>query len=113
VYTRIAIDVASIPIRHVRLDDEERYIGDVKSGLNNCLTVEANLDQAARDIFQDVVTTMFDKGIAAVVPVDTSIKPENGGSFDIRTMRVGEILQWFRSIFGCRCTTRRPAVGKR
>jgi len=95
VYTRIAIDVASIPIRHVRLDDEERYIGDVKSGLNNCLTVEANLDQAARDIFQDVVTTMFDKGIAAVVPVDTSIKPENGGSFDIRTMRVGEILQWF------------------
>lgn len=95
VYTRLAIDVASVPIRHVRLDEDGRYIGDMETGLNNCLTVEANLDQAARALRQDIATTLFDKGVAAIVPVDTSVKPENGGSFDIKSMRVGDIVQWF------------------
>lgn len=95
VYTRVAVDVASVPLRHVKLDEHRRYIQDMDSGLNNCLTVEANIDQAARDLRQDIVATMFDKGVAAVVPVDTSVKPDGAGSFDIRTMRVGEIVQWY------------------
>jgi hypothetical protein len=95
VYTRIAMDVASVPIRHVRLDEDDRYLGEVNSGLNNCLKVEANLDQGARAFRQDIVETLFDKGSIALVPVDTSIKPENAGAYDILTMRVGEIIQWY------------------
>lgn len=95
VYTRVAIDVASVPMRHIKLDEDGRYVADVNSGLNNCLTVEANLDQAARDLRQDIVATMFDKGVAAVVPVDTDVKPDSVSTFDVRTMRVGEIVQWY------------------
>lgn len=94
IYSRLAIDSASIDILHVRLDEEKRYIGDVDSGLNNCLTVEANIDQAARAFRQDVVMTMFDRGVVAVVPVDTTINPNASGSFDIKTMRVGHIVGW-------------------
>jgi hypothetical protein len=94
VYTRLAIDVASIPIRHIRVDDDNRYVEDVLSGLQNCLTVEANIDQAARDFRQDIAATLFDKGFAALVPVDTTSNPENSASFDIKTMRVGEIVGW-------------------
>lgn len=94
IYTRIAIDVASISMRHVRLDKDDRYIEDVKSGLNNCLTVEANLDQGARAFRQDIVMTLLDRGILAVVPVDTSVNPSISASFDIQTMRVGHITQW-------------------
>ena len=76
IYTRLSIDVASVDMRHVRTDDRKRYIEDIDSGLNNCLTVEANIDQAARAFRQDIAMTLFDKGVAALVPVDTSINPE-------------------------------------
>ena len=95
IYTRLSIDVASIDMRHVRLDDQKRYVEDLDSGLNNCLTVEANIDQAARAFRQDVAMTLFDRGVAALVPVDTSISPEKTGGFEILTLRVGEIIQWY------------------
>jgi putative sterol carrier protein len=82
-------------MRHVRTDDQNRYIEDIDSGLNNCLTLEANIDQAARAFRQDVAMTLFDRGVAALVPVDTSINPNETGGFDILTLRVGEILEWF------------------
>lgn len=94
IYTRLGIDAAAIDIVHVRLDDKKRYAGDVDSGLNNCLTVEANIDQGARAFRQDVVMTMFDKGAIAIVPVDTTIDPNASGAFDIKTMRVGHITGW-------------------
>jgi hypothetical protein len=95
IYTRLAIDIASIPIRHIRMDDSGRYLEDITSGLNSCLTLEANLDQAARAFRQDIAMTLFDKGVAAIVPVDTTVRPDNPGSYDILSMRVGEILQWY------------------
>jgi hypothetical protein len=95
VYARMAADVAAIDIRHVRLDDNDRFIEEMRSGLNNCLTVEANLDQAPQALKLDIASTMFSKGVAAVVAVDTTLNPELTGSFDILTMRVGEIVQWF------------------
>lgn len=95
IYTRLSIDVASIDMRHVRLDDQKRYLEDIDSGLNNCLTVEANIDQAARAFRQDVAMTLFDHGVAAIVPVDTTISPEKSGGFDILTLRVGEIVTWY------------------
>lgn len=94
ILTRLSVDVAAIDIRHVRLDEANRYVEDVDSGLNNCLTLEANIDQAARAFRQDIALTLFDKGVAAVVPVDTTINPSVSGSFDIKTMRVGEIVSW-------------------
>ena len=94
IYNRLGIDCAAIDILHVRLDNEKRYLEDIDSGLNNCLTVEANIDQAARAFRQDIVMTMFDKGVVAVVPVDTTINPNISGSFDIKTMRVGHIVGW-------------------
>lgn len=95
IYTRLSIDVASVDMRHVRLDDQNRYIGDLDSGLNRCLTVEANIDQAARAFRQDVALTLFDDGCAVLVPVDTSISPERNGGFDILTLRVGKVMAWF------------------
>lgn len=95
IYTRIGIDVASSALRHVRLDDEGRYLDDIKSGLNDCLTVEANVDQAARHFRQDIATSLFDNGVIAIVPIDTTLNPNVTGGFDILTMRVGQILEWF------------------
>lgn len=95
IYTRLSIDVASVDMRHIRTDDQARYLEDVDSGLNNCLTVEANLDQAARAFRQDIAMTLFDRGVAALVPVDTTINPEVSGGFDILTLRVGEIVAWY------------------
>lgn len=95
IYTRLSIDVASVDMRHVRLDDQKRYVEDLDSGLNNCLTTEANIDQAARAFRQDVAITLFDRGAAALVPVDTSISPLESGGYDILTLRVGEITQWY------------------
>lgn len=95
IFTRIAVDVSSVDIRHVRVDEEGRYDSDVMSGLNECLTLEANIDQASRAFMADIVATMFTHGVAAIVPVDTSINPKLSGSFDIKTMRVGEILAWY------------------
>jgi hypothetical protein len=95
IYTRLGIDVAAMDIRHVRRDESERYLEDVVSGLNNCLTVEANIDQGARAFRQDLAMTLFDEGVAAVVPVDTTLDPTVSGSFDIKTLRVGRIVQWY------------------
>lgn len=92
---RIALDVAMVEIRHVRKDDDGRYLEDVDSGLNRCLTLEANIDQAAMAFKQDLAFTMFDRGSAAIVPVDTTVNPAVSGSFDIKTMRIGEIEAWF------------------
>jgi hypothetical protein len=87
--------VAGIDIRHVRLDDDGRYQDNIDSGLNQCLTLEANIDQAARHFRQDMVLTLLDKGTIAVVPVDTSVDPATSGAFDIKTLRVGEIVGWY------------------
>lgn len=94
IYTRLSIDVAAIDIKHVRLDEKRRYQDDMDSGLNNCLTLEANLDQAARHFRQDIAMTLFNSGVAAIVPVDTSLNPKLSGGFDIKTLRVGEIVSW-------------------
>jgi hypothetical protein len=95
IYTRLSIDVASVGLRHVRLDENERYAEDIKSGLSDCLKVEANIDQAARHFRQDIVMTLFDQGVSAIVPVDTTIDPSVSGSFDIKTLRVGTVVQWY------------------
>lgn len=94
-YTRIAIDVASMNFKHVRLDQNGRYIEDMKSGLQDCLTLSANIDQTGRGFIQDIVMSMFDEGCVAIVPVDTTIDPRNSNSYDIQTMRTGKILEWF------------------
>ena len=95
VYNRIAMDVASIAIKHCRVDENGRYIEDMKSGLNDCLTVEANIDQTGRSFIQDVVMSMFDEGAVAIVPVDTSYDPTISNSYDILSMRTGKILEWY------------------
>jgi putative sterol carrier protein len=95
IYTRLSIDVASVDMRHIRNDDQNRYVEDIDSGLNNCLTVEANIDQAARAFRQDVALTLFDRGVAALVPVDTSVSPEQSGGYEILTLRVGDIVAWY------------------
>lgn len=94
IYTRMAIDSASLDIYHVRLNDDKQYIETVDSGLNNCLTVEANLDQAARHFRQDIFSVMFAEGVVAIVPIDTTVNPSLA-SFDIKTMRVGRVVAWF------------------
>ena len=94
IYSRLAIDATAIEILHVRLDNDKRYIGDIDSGLNNCLTIEANIDQAASAFRQDVIMTLFDKGVVALVPIDTTVNPNASGSFDIQTMRVGHVVGW-------------------
>ena len=95
IYTRIAIDFASVSIRHVKLDDDERFQSVVNSGLNDCLKVEANLDQAGRMFRQDIVLSLFEKGVIAIVPVETSLNPNVTGGYDIRNLRVGEIVKWY------------------
>ena len=95
VYNRVAMDVAAIKIKHVRLDENERYIDTIKSGLNECLTLEANIDQTGRALIQDAVMSMFDEGVIAIVPVDTTTNPIITGSYDINSMRVAKILEWF------------------
>lgn len=95
VYNRIALDVASIDIRHVKLDDNGRFLSTVDSGLNNCLSLEANIDQTGRAFIQDVVISMMDEGAVAIVPVDTTFDPVATNSYDIKTMRTGKILEWY------------------
>ena len=94
VYNRIAMDVAAIDIKHCRLDDNGRYVRDVNSSLNNCLTLEANIDQTSRAFIQDTVMSMFDEGAVAIVPVETNTDPTTG-SFDVISMRTGKIVEWF------------------
>lgn len=95
IYTRIGIDASSVDIRHVRLDENNRYISTIDSGLNTCLTLEANIDQSAQAFKQDIVMTLLDKGTIALVPVETTLNPLNSSSFDIKSLRVGEIVMWY------------------
>lgn len=95
VYNRIAMDVAAIAIKHCRVDENGRYKEDMESGLNDCLTVEANIDQTGRSFIQDVVMSMFDEGAVAIVPVDTSYDPTVSNSYDILSMRTGKIVEWY------------------
>lgn len=95
VYTRIGIDVAAVDLRHVRVDDGGRYVEDMKSKLQAALQIEPNLDQGPRAFRQDIVQTMFDHGVAAIVPIDTTVDPNDDEFFDIYTMRVGRVVQWY------------------
>ena len=96
-YNSIAIDVSAIAFNHVRLDQNGRYIDTIKSGLNECLTIQANLDQTGRNLIHDTVMSMFDEGCVAIVPVDTTLNPIASGGYDILSLRVGKILEWFPS----------------
>ena len=95
VYNRIAIDASDVNIVHARLDDNDRFLEEIDDPLNNCLTLEANKDQTARAFRQDIFEVMMDKGVVAIVPVDVSDNPNTTGSYDIFTMRAGEIVEWF------------------
>jgi hypothetical protein len=94
VLNRIALDVSAIDIRHVRLDENGRFLEEINSGLNNCLTLSANMDQTGRAFKQDVVMSMLDEGCVAIVPTDTTTDPKVTDSYDVETMRVGKIIQW-------------------
>ena len=95
IFNKIALDVASIDIVHCKLDENNRYIETIDSGLNNCLTLEANIDQTGRAFIQDIVMSMLDEGSVAIVPVDTTINPKDTNSYDIVSMRTGKILAWY------------------
>lgn len=95
VYNRIAMDVAAIDIKHVRLDENDRYLETIDSGINRCFSEEANIDQTGRAFIQDIVMSMLDEGCVAIVPVDTNVDPTLSNSYDILSMRVGKILQWY------------------
>ena len=95
VYNRIALDVAAINIKHCKLDKDERFSSIINSSLNNCLNLEANIDQTGRAFIQDIVISMMDEGCVAIVPVDTTLDPKVTGSYDILSMRTGKILEWF------------------
>lgn len=94
IYTRLSIDVAAIDIRHVRLDENKRFLEEIESGLNYCLTTEPNLDQGPSHLIQDAVTTLCNEGTICIVPVDTSLDPSTSGGFDIKSLRVGTIVKW-------------------
>ena len=95
VYNKIAMDVASVDIRHCRIDKNGRYTEDIDSDFNRCLTLEANIDQSHRAFRQDIVMSMFDEGAVAIVPIEAKGDPTLSTSFDIRSMRVGKIVEWF------------------
>lgn len=95
VYNRIALDVAYIDIFHARLDEDGRYTEQIQSSLNECLTLNANIDQTGKAFLQDVVMSMMDEGCVAIVPVDTTINPQQSGSYDINSLRTGRIKAWY------------------
>ena len=95
VYNRIAIDASTMDVMHVRLDDEGRFKEPIKSNLNNCLTVEANIDQTSRAFMLDIVISLLDEGCVAVVPVKTTLNPNNTESYDVEELRTGRIMEWF------------------
>ena len=95
IYNQIAKDCAAIPLIHARVDENGRFVEAIKSGLNECLSVEANIDQTGRAFIQDAVQSMLDEGTIAIVPVVTDISPIQNGGFDIQDMRVGKIKSWY------------------
>ncbi|MDO4292069.1 MAG: phage portal protein [Eubacteriales bacterium] len=102
IYNRVAIDASSIDICHCRLDNDNRFLGVISSGLNECLNTEANKDQTGRAFLQDVVMSLLDEGCVAIVPVDTTFDPAESSSYEIHTMRVGKIIQWYPDDIGVR-----------
>lgn len=94
-FNKIAVDAAGIPIKHVRLDEKGRFASEIKSELNNCLNLEANLDQTGRAFIQDAVQSMFDEGCVALVPTDTDDEPSDSGNFAIYALRTGKIVEWY------------------
>ena len=97
IYNRIALDVSSLDIRHCRLDENDRFVKVIDSSLNNCLSLEANIDQTGRAFIQDVVMSMLDEGCVAIVPIDTTFNPKVTDSYDILSMRTGKIIEWYPS----------------
>src|SRR5699024_1528678 len=95
VYNRIATDASSISIQHVRLDENGRYDETIESGLNSCLNLSGNVDQTGRALVQDIVMSMLDEGVVAVVPTWTDVDPRMNASYEIYSMRVGQITEWF------------------
>lgn len=96
VCNRIALDVAAITINHTRVDENGKFLEIIDDGLNKCLSLEANVDQTARAFIQDIVISMFDEGSVAMVPIDMILKKDSS-SFDVESMRTGEILEWYPS----------------
>lgn len=111
VFNRIALDCSSVGIQHVRLDDNDRYLSQMDTPLNSCLTLETNLDQTPRAFIQDVVMSLFDEGCVALVPIDTDRNPEDG-SFNIYSIRVCKILEWFPDKIRVRAYDERTATKK-
>ena len=97
IFNRIALDVSSINIKHCRIDENGRFKESINSSLDNCLNLEANIDQTGRAFMQDVVMSMLDEGCVAIVPTDTTLDPITTTSYDIHTMRTGKILEWYPS----------------
>ncbi len=95
IYNRLAIDAASMIIRHVKVDEDDQYVDNIKSSLNDCLNLSANTDQTGRAMIQDVVMSMFDEGCVAIVPTDTSFDPSISNSYDILSLRVGQVVEWY------------------
>ena len=95
VYNRIALDASAIDIKHVRIDENDRYKETINSGINSCFNIEANIDQTGRAFIQDIVMSMLDEGCVAIVPIDTTTSPVNSNTYDILSMRTGKILQWY------------------
>lgn len=95
IYNRLAIDVAAVPMFHVKLDENRQFQEEIKSGLDSCLTVEANTDQGARAFRQDIAMTLFDEGVLAILPVETTLNPNITGSWDVVSLRVARVMQWY------------------
>lgn len=110
VYNRLALDVASNDIEHVKLDKNGRFVEEVRDSLNNCLKLDANIDQTGRALIMDIVTSMFDEGHVAVVPIDTNVNPYDTSSYDILTMRTGKILEWYPSHVKMRVYNERKGI---
>lgn len=95
ILNRISLDVADLDFKHIQLDEDGRYEQDIKSSLNDCLNLEANIDQSGKAFIQDITMSMFDEGCVAIVPIDTTLDPEVTGSYDIESMRTGKIIEWY------------------
>lgn len=95
IYNKISIDCSAITIQHIKTDENNRYLETIDSKLNNCLTLDANIDQTGRELIQDIVLSMFDEGCVAVVPTDTTADPNKTNSYDILALRTGKIIEWY------------------
>ncbi len=111
-YTRIAIDVSSIDIRHARLDDAGRFKEEIQSELNECLSLSANVDQTGRAFIRDCVHTLFEEGIIAIVPTNTTENPDETSSYDITSLRVGKVVEWYPTAVKVRCYDERDGQTK-